>query len=210
MAFQKNHGFAQKSTCGFSNFDSAASFYRNISHRKRNKEIEKEREREKFILKWVLPNGAARRTSEPASWFGRTAILAACQGIAKGSEEAKTNKKKKRYMRISIIRIPVRYDDVCVYVCLCGLYERVRACVYALERVCVERVCSGENRVHTRLSENHFEQNRTGGENPSSAREGAQQPSRYHCSAASKLRRVHRLHTMRALFRGKNIHRATV
>jgi len=42
--------------------------------RERERESEREREREreeKFILKWALPNGSARRTLESASWFGR-------------------------------------------------------------------------------------------------------------------------------------------
>lgn len=53
----------------YANLHGAASFDRNVPRGKRNREKEKAREREgggKFILKWVLPNGAARRTLEPA------------------------------------------------------------------------------------------------------------------------------------------------
>lgn len=94
-------------------------------------------------------------------------------------------------------------------------------CVTARERE--RNACSDENRVHTRLSEKSFRTEQSGGrrgvrrggrgsrgeENPFSGREGAQQPSRY-CSAASKLRRVHRLHTMRVSAWQKHTYRATV
>lgn len=80
-------------------------------------------------------------------------------------------------MRISIIKIPVRYDDVraytcmCTCLCMCILSSACNVCVWLRERE--RNACSGENRVHTRLSEKSFRTERGGGRGGKEVAEGA-------------------------------------
>lgn len=159
---------------------------RKKKQKKRKSARERERERErrkKFILKWALPNGAARRTFRVrASWFERAAILAVCQGIVKGPEAARMNKKTVRGAYLSS-RYLSRYDGV-------------RTCVCARTRGW--KHYGWARRSYARLFENHFRADRWGESILNARRHAAATPtSRYHCSAASKLCRVHRLHTLR-------------
>lgn len=69
-------------------------------------------------------------------------------------------------MRISIIKIPVRYDDVraymcmCTCLCMCVLSRTCNVCVWLRERE--RNACRDEN--HTRLSEKSFRTEQAGDE----------------------------------------------
>lgn len=144
---------------------------------------------EKFILKWALPpTGPRRRTSESASWFGRSWPVA--RGIAKGPEEASANKKAVRAYLSS--RRYLSGAPVCARTCVCEHEcanvlehargrERDRECALGPRNYATRdssKIISAK-RSHTRRAETRVRQRR----------------SHYRlCSAAGKLRRVHRVH----------------
>lgn len=106
----------------------------------------------------------------------------------KGPEAARMNKKAAARAGVSIIAIPVK---VCGVVCGRTWVESDR----------VTSACAA-TKLYTGLFENHFEADRwgesiLGARRHAAAAAAATPTSRYHCSAASKLRRVHRLHTPR-------------
>lgn len=199
MVFRQNHGtararkYARVRELPWRGSVRPERFPRGKRNRRKEKARENERKRgegggEKFILKWALPNGAARRTLEPTrpgsdelrSW-------PVARESRKGPEAARMNKKA--------VRERIYHRDTCQGTAVC---ERVyvHTCTAAwMGTVALARVCA--RRSYTRLFENHFKQTDEGRESILGTRRHATTTtSRYHCSAASKLRRVHRLYTL--------------
>jgi len=167
-----------------------ASFNRNVSRRKRNKEKKKERKRER----------EREREKKNSFWNGRylTGPRVELQSPRPGSDELRSwrvaresrrDRKrqgwiKKPHVRISIIAIPVR--TTCMRVSAYNGYKRMCSSECVSTELCARdssKIISSRQvgKIHSR----------------GARRRAATSESRYYCSAASKLRRVHGVHTTR-------------
>jgi len=134
------------------------------------KEKKREREREEKNSFWngCCLTGPRIELQSPRPGSDELRFWPLARESRRDRKKRKRMKKRDRYMRISIIKIPVRYDDVraytcmCTCLCMCILSSACNVCVWLRERE--RNACSGENHVHTRLSEKSFRTERGGGD----------------------------------------------